>query len=58
MSRQSQSGRKDRAGEIERAIGAYYDNLSAEEREELRQWGEFATAEFIAQNQKAEAIKS
>jgi hypothetical protein len=58
MSRLSQSGRKDRAREIERAIGAYYDNLSAEEREDLRQWSEFATAEFIAQNQEAEGGKS
>ena len=58
MSRQSQAGRKDRAREIERAIGAYYDNLSAEEREELRLWGEFASAAFIAQNQETEASKS
>jgi hypothetical protein len=58
MSRQSQCGRKDRAREIERAIGAYYDNLSAEEREELREWSAFATAEFIAQNLEAEGSKT
>jgi hypothetical protein len=57
MSRQSQAGRKDRAREIERAIGAI-TITSAPRNERNCQWGEFASAAFIAQNQETEASKS
>jgi hypothetical protein len=48
MSRDLQPSRTKRAREIELATEAYYDNLTDEERAELIEWGEFATAEFLA----------
>jgi len=37
---------RDRRESTERAIGEYYDNLSAAEREEEQAWGRFALAQF------------
>jgi len=35
-----------RRSSVERAISAYYDSLSDEEKREQEAWGEFAVAQF------------
>jgi hypothetical protein len=37
---------KGDTSKIDAAISAYYDSVSDEEREEVRQWGEFAESQF------------